>query len=139
MAARRSLTWDQSGPGQDGRGFRHPQGLVDDAAQVRQVIRSCPPPVVVVGWSYGGTVIGVAAAGEATVSRLIYVASVPMDVSVHAGDISWLENHPHIIVRPDGTNVLDNDWWLNEEKGASFSAEVAEHLRRHPGGPLRRA
>jgi pimeloyl-ACP methyl ester carboxylesterase len=53
-------------------------GLADDAVEVRDAIRSCAPPVVVVGWSYGGTVISMAADGEASVVRLIYVSAVPM-------------------------------------------------------------
>jgi pimeloyl-ACP methyl ester carboxylesterase len=110
-------------------------GLVQDAAEVQQAIRSCPAPVVVVGWSYGGTVIGVAAAGEATVTRLIYVASIPEPVRNHDGDASWADEDPHVIVRQDGMFVLDNDWWLTEEKGATFSPEVAEYLRRHPRRP----
>jgi pimeloyl-ACP methyl ester carboxylesterase len=52
-------------------------GLVEDAAEVRDAIRACAPPVAAVGWSYGGSVIGVAATGDASVSRLIYVNDVP--------------------------------------------------------------
>ncbi|MFL6046787.1 MAG: alpha/beta fold hydrolase, partial [Propionibacteriaceae bacterium] len=36
-------------------------GLIEDAAEVRDAIRACAPPVAAVGWSYGGSVIGVAA------------------------------------------------------------------------------
>jgi pimeloyl-ACP methyl ester carboxylesterase len=110
-------------------------GLVQDAAEVRLAIRSCRAPVVAVGWSYGGTVIGVAAAGEATVTRLVYVAAVPLPIRIQEGDVSWAEADPHVIVRDDGTFVLDNDWWLAEEKGATFSPEVTEHLRRNPRRP----
>jgi pimeloyl-ACP methyl ester carboxylesterase len=110
-------------------------GLVQDAAEVQNAIRSCPAPVVAVGWSYGGTVIGVAAAGEATVTRLIYVAAIPAAVRNQDGDPSWAEEDPHVIVRQDGMLVLDNDWWLAEEKGATFLPEVTEHLRGHPRRP----
>jgi pimeloyl-ACP methyl ester carboxylesterase len=110
-------------------------GLLQDAAEVQQVIRSCPAPVAVVGWSYGGTVIGVAAAGETNVTRLIYVASYPELIRDHGEDVSELEEHPHIIVGQDGMYVLDNDWWLTEEKGTTFSPQVREHLRRHPRRP----
>jgi pimeloyl-ACP methyl ester carboxylesterase len=111
-------------------------GLVDDAAAVRLTIRSCPPPVVVVGWSYGGMVIGVAAAGEPSVARLVYVAAVPVDVREHAGDLSWMEADPYVIVRPDGTNVLDNDQWPPDDEEATFPAEIIHHLRRHPRRPV---
>ena len=102
---------------------------------MEQAIRSCPAPVVAVGWSYGGTVIGVAAAGEATVTRLIYVASIPDPIRYHDGDMSWAEDDPHVIIRQDGMLALDNDWLLTELKGMRFSPEVAEHLRRHPRRP----
>ena len=38
-------------------------GLAEDAAEVRAAIRSSTGPVVVVGWSYGGSVISLAATG----------------------------------------------------------------------------
>jgi pimeloyl-ACP methyl ester carboxylesterase len=75
------------------------------------------------------------AAGEATVTRLVYVAAVPLPIRIQEGDVSWAEADPHVIVRDDGTFVLDNDWWLAEEKGATFSPEVTEHLRRNPRRP----
>ena len=108
-----------------------------DAEEVQQALRSCPAPVVVVGWSYGGTVIGVAAAGEAAVTRLVYVAAVPTPVRTHEGDLSWLPADPHIIIGQDGTSVLDNDWWLTDEAAATatFSAEIMDHLRHHPRRP----
>lgn len=107
--------------------------LGDDAAAVRDAIRSSPPPVVAVGWSYGGTVISIAAGGEAPVSHLIYVADVPKKADTHEGeDLSWAMDDPHVLVRGDGTFVLDNDWWLNEEAGTTFSTEVLAHLRQHP-------
>ncbi|HLL61993.1 MAG TPA: alpha/beta hydrolase, partial [Propionibacteriaceae bacterium] len=52
-------------------------GLTADAKAVRHEIRSGPAPVVAVGWSYGGTVISVAAAGEPSVRHLVYVSDVP--------------------------------------------------------------
>ena len=32
----------------------------------------------------------------------------------------------------DGTFVLDNDWWLEEDDGPTFPPEVLSHLRSHP-------
>jgi putative transposase len=46
-------------------------GLAEDAKEVRAAIRRSRSPVVVVGWSYGGRVIGSAAVGESSVIRLI--------------------------------------------------------------------
>jgi pimeloyl-ACP methyl ester carboxylesterase len=94
--------------------------------------------VVVVGWSYGGTVISMAAAGEASVSRLIYVSDVPMPPKNHPADLAWIDDDPHVLAREDGTFVLDNDWWLNEEAGTTFTPDVVDHLRRHPRRPVSR-
>jgi hypothetical protein len=70
------------------------------------------------------------------VIRLIYVADVPMPSDHDVDDLSWIHEDPHVIVRDDGTFVLDNEWWLNEEAGATFSPEVVEHLRRNPRRPI---
>ncbi|KHL05600.1 alpha/beta fold hydrolase [Sinomonas humi] len=55
-------------------------GLLEDAEEVKSAIRGCAGPVVVAGWSYGGDVIGLAAAGEENVVRLVYVSSIPQPV-----------------------------------------------------------
>ena len=111
-------------------------GLAEDANEVRRAIRSYPAPVVVVGWSYGGKVIGLVAEEDSSVIRLIYVADVPMPSDHDVDNLSWIHEDPHVIVRDDGTFVLDNEWWLNEEAGATFSPEVVEHLRRNPRRPI---
>jgi pimeloyl-ACP methyl ester carboxylesterase len=111
-------------------------GLAEDANDVRAAIRSCSAPVVVVGWSYGGKVIGLAAEEKSSVIRLIYVAAVPMPPGDEADDLSWIQDDPHLIVRDDGMFVLDDDWWLNEEAGATFPPEVVDHLRRNPRRPI---
>jgi pimeloyl-ACP methyl ester carboxylesterase len=49
-------------------------GLYDDAAAVRHAIEAAGPGCVVVGHSYGGTVIGAAAAGL-PVARLVFLAA----------------------------------------------------------------
>jgi hypothetical protein len=56
--------------------------------------------------------------------------------SVQVGDLSWIHDDPHLIVHDDGTVVLDNDWWLNDEAGTTFSPEVVDHLRRNPRPPI---
>jgi pimeloyl-ACP methyl ester carboxylesterase len=110
-------------------------GLLEDADEVRRVIRSCQPPVVVVGWSYGGEVIGAAADGESAVVRLIFVAAVPRPVGV---DPKYLDFGAPPIINADyaaGTYVLNNDWWVYEEKGTTFSPEVQAHIQRNPRRP----
>jgi hypothetical protein len=74
--------------------------------------------------------------GESSVVRLISVADIPKPSSVEIGDLSWIHHDPHLIVHDDGTVVLDNDWWLNEEAGTTFSPDVVDHLRRNPRRPI---
>jgi pimeloyl-ACP methyl ester carboxylesterase len=106
--------------------------VADDAGVVRQAIEGCSGPVVVVGWSYGGKVMSMAAAGESAVVRLIYVGDIPAPPDeVQTLDASWLDD-PHILVGADGSFVLDNDWWFQAEAARLFSGEVLEHLRHHP-------
>ena len=50
------------------------RGLKTDADYVARVVRSVPGPVVLVGHSYGGSVISVAADGAANVKGLVFVA-----------------------------------------------------------------
>jgi pimeloyl-ACP methyl ester carboxylesterase len=106
-------------------------GLVEDADEVRQAIRASDPPVAAVGWSYGCSVISLAAAGEESVSRLIYVSDIPRPAGFPGDDLGWIDADPHMIVRPDGRFVLDNDLWLKDE-GETFPEEVCEHFRDHP-------
>jgi pimeloyl-ACP methyl ester carboxylesterase len=113
-------------------------GLTEDAAEVREAVYSSVPPVVLVGWSYGGTVISVAAAGEPSVTHLVYVGAVPAAPTARPDDLGWVEEDPHVLSRPDGTFVLDNDWWLNEEAGTTFPAHVLERLHHHPRRPVGR-
>ena len=112
-------------------------GLLEDAAEVKAAIRSAIPPVVVAGWSYGGTVVSVAAEGEPSVSRLVYVSSVPCPVR-DQGFADWIDQDPAVLTFPDGTFVLDNNWWLHEEAGTTFPPEVQSHLSRHPRRPASR-
>lgn len=111
-------------------------GLDHDADIVRQAIRAASEPVVAAGWSYGGAVLSVAAAsGDARVAHLVYVAAVPALPDGSPADLSWLDADPHVHAG-DGTHVLDNDWWLHEEAGATFPAEVRTHLARYPRRPM---
>lgn len=113
-------------------------GLLEDAEEVRAAIRRAIPPVVVAGWSYGGTVVSVAADGESSVARLVYVSAVP-GVVRGVGFTDWIDEDPNLIRFQDGRFVLNNDWWLNEEAGTTFSAEVRDHLLGHPRRPVSRS
>jgi hypothetical protein len=114
-------------------------GLVEDAAEVRDAIRACTWPVAAVGWSYGGSVIGVAATGDASVSRLIYVNDIPRPAGFPAEHLGWIDADPHVLVLTDGRFVPDNEYWLNEGDGTTFPAEIRRHFRDHPRRPVTRA
>jgi pimeloyl-ACP methyl ester carboxylesterase len=113
-------------------------GLAEDAAEVRDALRACAPPVAAVGWSYGGSVVSLAAAGEGSVSRLIYISDIPRPAGFPGEDLGWIDADPHILVHPDGRFVLDNDLWLKDE-GGTFPEEVRRHFRDHPRRLVTRA
>ena len=102
-------------------------GLAEDADEVRRAIRSCVPPVVVVGWSHGGPVISIAAAGESSVIRLIYIGEIPRR---EIKDPSWIYNDPNVRVGGDGTVRLVEDWSRSDEGNPMFTGEVADYLNR---------
>jgi len=106
-------------------------GLAEDADAVREAIRACAPPVVAVGWSYGGSVINLAAAGEGSVCRVIYISDIPRPAGFSGEDLGWIDSDPLIVVHPDGRFVLDNDLWLQAD-GVTFPEPVRIHCRDHP-------
>jgi pimeloyl-ACP methyl ester carboxylesterase len=97
-------------------------GLADDAEAVRRAIRSCHGLVVAVGWSYGGDAISMAAGGEPSVCRLVYVSAVPRSRTHERFDLSWIENDPHVQFLADASYVLDSDLWLNGGRREGLSA-----------------
>jgi len=64
------------------------QSLAGDAAIVRREIERIGRPVVVAGHSYGGAVIGEAAAGESTVTGLVYAAAYALDAGESLGALN---------------------------------------------------
>jgi pimeloyl-ACP methyl ester carboxylesterase len=102
-------------------------GLAEDAEEVRRAIQSCPPPVVVVGWSHGGPVISMGAAGESSVIRLIYVSEIPRQ---EIEDPSWIYEDPSVRVGDDGTLTKIGDWWHSDDGTAMFTGGVADYLQR---------
>ncbi|HEU5483611.1 MAG TPA: alpha/beta hydrolase [Microlunatus sp.] len=112
---------------------RSPQARVQDDVQlVRDVIRTSTPPVVCAGWSFGGDIASVAAAGQPSVTRVVFLASVPSEPGTEPTDAGWIESDPHLSVHEDGTYALDNDWWIEAEAKRLFSGEILEHLLRNP-------
>jgi pimeloyl-ACP methyl ester carboxylesterase len=70
-------------------------GLCEDADEVRHAIRVCAPPTAAVGWSYGGSVMSLAAAGEGSVTRLISIADIPRLAGFPGEDLGWIDADPH--------------------------------------------
>lgn len=64
------------------------RGLAGDAAYVRSVLDSIQGPIVLVGHSYGGSVISRAAVGAANVRGLVYVAAFVPDVGESASSLA---------------------------------------------------
>ncbi|TWB69188.1 pimeloyl-ACP methyl ester carboxylesterase [Nitrospirillum amazonense] len=64
------------------------RGVKSDAAAVADVVASIPGPVVLVGHSYGGSVISEAANGKANVQSLVFVAAFAPEAGETAAGLS---------------------------------------------------
>ncbi|GAA4794214.1 alpha/beta hydrolase [Streptomyces ziwulingensis] len=64
------------------------RGVAADAAYVRSVLDTIEGPVVLVGHSYGGSVISQAAVGAAQVKALVYIAAFVPDVGESAAALT---------------------------------------------------
>ncbi|MFI0717428.1 alpha/beta fold hydrolase [Streptomyces inhibens] len=64
------------------------RGLASDAAYIRSVLDSIPGPIVLVGHSYGGSVISQAAAEFPRVKALVYVAAFVPDIGESALELT---------------------------------------------------
>ncbi len=104
------------------------RGVASDAASVAGVVNAVKTPVVLVGHSYGGPVIGEAAAHASNVKALVYVAAFAADVGESA--IALTGKFPGAtlgaalappIALPDGTN----DLYIEQDSFAKqFAADV---------------
>lgn len=91
------------------------RGPADDAAALRSVLNHIHGPVVLVGHSYGGSVISEAAVGNSQVKALVYVAAFLPDVGESALELTGkfpgstlpdaLDPVPYTL--PDGTSGTD--------------------------------
>jgi len=64
------------------------RSVAGDAASVSSLVRSIHGPVVLVGHSYGGSVISEAADGLGNVKALVYVAAFAPEVGESAGELA---------------------------------------------------
>ena len=63
------------------------RGLKKDAAYLADILATVPGPIILVGHSYGGSVIGEAATGKSNVKALIYVSGLAPDTGESASDL----------------------------------------------------
>ncbi len=109
------------------------RGVASDAAAVRAVMDTIDGPLVLVGHSYGGAVIGTAAAaGDADVKALVYVAAFQPAVGESLADLTQhpvadpaptLPLAPVPITNPDGTPGADL-YLAGDQFRTAFAADV---------------
>ncbi|MDM0066737.1 alpha/beta hydrolase [Variovorax sp. J31P207] len=105
------------------------RGLKSDADYVAAIVGSIPGPVVLVGHSYGGSVISAAAAGKTNVKALVFVAAFAPEVGESAVDLSGKFPGSTLgptlaapVVLPDGAK----DLYIQQDKfGKQFADDVA--------------
>ena len=79
--------------GYDARAIANPlQNLTTDAASVADLLQSISGPIVLVGHSYGGSVITNAAAGNPNVKALVYVDAAAPDVGETTAELSGADS-----------------------------------------------
>ena len=105
------------------------RGVKSDAAQVSALLASVKGPVVLVGHSYGGSVISAAAEGRTNVKALVFVAAFAPEAGESAVDLSGKFPGSSLgdalaapVDLPDGAK----DLYIQQDKfGAQFAADVA--------------
>jgi pimeloyl-ACP methyl ester carboxylesterase len=104
------------------------RGPASDAAAVKSVLRSIPGPVVLVGHSYGGTVISAAADGAANVKALVYVAAFAPEVGESTFDLTGKfpgSTLPPTLDKPVDLPDGGHDLYIQQDKfPAQFAADV---------------
>jgi pimeloyl-ACP methyl ester carboxylesterase len=104
--------------------------LADDAALVRNAIDQIPRPLVVVGHSYGGAVIGEASLGASNVVALVFAAAFALDEGETINGLNQrfgpTQAVPENFVIDDEGNVL----WKTEPFVKSFAAGVPRDKAR---------
>lgn len=111
-------------------------GLLEDGELVRAAVTAAVTsgdlPVVLVGWSFGGDVVGLASRPPTPVTHLTYLSCTPRAAGTAGPGTDWIDDHPHLRRTTRGTFLLDEEWWLTQEAGTTFPPEVVARLRAHP-------
>ena len=94
----------------------------DDVASVRRTLSTVSGPVLLVGWSYGGAVIGEAARGVAAVKALAYVAAFAPAEGESVSGLS--RKYPGSLI-PDNVVVLGGYTYIQRDHFAEVMAADA--------------
>ncbi|MDQ0570552.1 pimeloyl-ACP methyl ester carboxylesterase [Variovorax paradoxus] len=108
------------------------RGVKSDADYVAAIVGSIQGPVVLVGHSYGGSVISAAADGKPNVRALVFVAAFAPEVGESAADLSGKFPGSTLgpalaapVLLPDGSK----DLYIRQDKFAEqFAGDVAPAL-----------
>ncbi|MBW8859187.1 MAG: alpha/beta hydrolase, partial [Caulobacter sp.] len=104
------------------------RGPASDAAAVKSVLQSIPGPVVLVGHSYGGTVISAAADGETNVKALVYVSAFAPEIGESTFDLTGKfpgSTLPAALDKPVDLPGGGHDLYIQQDKfPAQFAADV---------------
>lgn len=95
------------------------RSLNGDAQAVANVLASAPPPVVLVGHSYGGPVISEAAYGNTNVKALVFVAAIAPEAGESTAELSG--RFPggtlgHTLAPPVALADGGNDLYIQQDK-----------------------
>lgn len=133
-----SSGWSSTLADLDGRGYptiavpNQLRGLAVDADQVRSVLATIEGPVVLIGHSYGGAVIGEAARGVDHVRALVLIAAYALDEGESIATVLDPARFPGgllgpetTIVRPFGEGGADGDLYIRADDFADvFAADL---------------
>ncbi len=104
------------------------RSVKSDAAEVASLVASLKTPVVLVGHSYGGSVITEAAEGEANVKALVYVSAFSPDAGETAAGLSGRFPGSTLgptLSAPVPLKAGGNDLYIDQAKfPAQFAADV---------------
>jgi len=108
------------------------RGVKSDADYVGAVVDAVKGPVVLVGHSYGGSVISAAAEGKANVKALVFVAAFAPEVGESAADLSG--KFPGSTLGPTLAPPValpggGKDLYIQQDRfGNQFAADVAPRM-----------
>jgi pimeloyl-ACP methyl ester carboxylesterase len=104
------------------------RSLASDGDYVARLVKSIPGPVVLVGHSYGGEVITVAAVGATNVKALVFVAGLAPETGESAaslGDRFPTGTLGQTLTKPVSQENGAGDVYIDQEKyWAQFAADV---------------